>query len=150
MVAYHGTSVTITRSDFEAKESSVTGGGIYIQGEAASPATMTLDDTLFFDNTGQYAGPLGLLGYAAVTFSGTTATDSGAHANSTTTTLSYDGAVLVQGTDSSFTCDGCDMGDSGTTDDSDPEDVSCYDGTSTSNHSYGDDETFECDPTGCF
>jgi hypothetical protein len=50
---------------------------------------------------------------------------------------------------SSFVCDVCDMGDSGSDDDNTPYDVCAYNLTTTLRYSYDDDASVTCTENGC-
>ncbi|MEQ1502881.1 MAG: putative metal-binding motif-containing protein [Myxococcota bacterium] len=144
LYAFDGT-IDLTGAVVTANTAVNSGGGLGLEGTGPRPA-LTLTDTVVSDNTAQFGGGLVTYENAEATCVGAVGATAGFVRNTAT---GQGGAVYVTGADfpPRFTADTCDFGVGA--DDNVPSDVvTAY--ASTDPHTFGDDATFSCDPTGCF
>ena len=107
-----------------------------------------LIDSTIEANSAEYAGAIYLASDSTLECEESSGTSAIIDNSTTVTASGYRGAIYIS--DSEFISDGCSYGESVSTSNNAPADISAEDvGGSGAEFSYGDNATFTCDETGC-
>lgn len=152
-LVWAGGSLTLDGTTIDNNECTNSGGAIYVQGEEGSVSSLTIEDSMFTDNSSLYGAGVALLGHAEATCTGTSeAAESGFHAN--TGSGEYgDSALTILNANNNFAASLCDFGEADSSDDNATDDVSTdvnsEEDPVPQTYSYGDNASFTCTEEGC-
>ena len=152
-LVWAGGTLTFEGSTVDSNTCLNSGGGVYVQGDDVTTSVVTIEDTLFTNNTSSYGAGIALLGNAEGSCVGTsTGVESGFHGN-TADGAYADSAVAIINLSNSFEADLCDFGESGSSDDNASDDVSADEeaeaGDDPLTYAYGENASFSCTEAGC-